>query len=83
MPKEEAIRVEGEVKEALPNAVFRVELENGHRVLAHVSGKMRMHFIRILPGDQVVLELSPYDLTKGRIVYRGRVEDADRRQRRS
>jgi translation initiation factor IF-1 len=69
MPKD-AIRVEGIVKEALPNAMFRVELENGHKVLAHVSGKMRMHFIRILPGDRVTVELSPYDLTKGRIVYR-------------
>ena len=70
MAKEEAIRVEAIVKEALPNAMFSVELENGHRVLAHVSGKMRMHFIRILPGDQVTIEMSPYDLTKGRIVYR-------------
>jgi len=70
MPKEDAIRVEGTVKEALPNAMFRVELPNGHKVLAHVSGKMRMHFIRILPGDRVTLEISPYDLTKGRIVYR-------------
>ncbi len=70
MPKEEAIRVEATVREALPNAMFRVELEGGHRVLAHVSGKMRMHFIRILPGDKVTLEISPYDLTKGRIVYR-------------
>jgi translation initiation factor IF-1 len=70
MPKEEAIRVEATVKESLPNAMFRVELANGHRVLAHVSGKMRMHFIRILPGDRVTLEISPYDLTKGRIVYR-------------
>ena len=68
--KEEAIRIEGTVKEALPNAMFRVELEDGHEVLAHVSGKMRMHFIRILPGDKVTLEISPYDLTKGRIVYR-------------
>lgn len=68
--KEEAIEVEGKIIEALPNAKFRVELENGHRVLAHVSGKMRMHFIRILPGDKVRLELSPYDLTKGRIIYR-------------
>jgi translation initiation factor IF-1 len=59
------------VTEALPNAVFRVELENGHKVLAHVSGRMRMHFIRILPGDTVTVELSPYDLTRGRIVYRG------------
>jgi translation initiation factor IF-1 len=62
--------VEGRVVEALPNAVFRVELENGHRVMAHVSGRMRMNFIRILPGDQVTVELSPYDLSKGRIVYR-------------
>jgi len=69
--KEEAIRVSAVVKEALPNAVFRVELENGHRIIAHVSGKMRMNFIRILPGDVVTIELSPYDLTKGRIVYRG------------
>jgi len=68
--KEEAIEVEGKIIEALPNAMFRVELENGHRILAHVSGKMRMHFIRILPGDKVKLELSPYDLAKGRIVYR-------------
>ena len=67
----DAIRVEGIVREALPNAMFRVELDNGHRVLAHVSGRMRMHFIRILPGDKVTLELSPYDLSKGRIVYRG------------
>ena len=66
----DVIRVEGRVVEALPNAVFRVELENGHRVMAHVSGRMRMHFIRILPGDQVTVELSPYDLAKGRIVYR-------------
>ncbi|MGB2614960.1 MAG: translation initiation factor IF-1 [Phycisphaerae bacterium] len=64
------IRMEGKVSEALPNAVFRVELENGHKVLAHVSGRMRMHFIRILPGDQVTIELSPYDLSRGRIVYR-------------
>jgi translation initiation factor IF-1 len=71
MPKEEPIRIEGVVREALPNAMFSVELANGHRVLAHVSGKMRMHFIRILPGDVVTLEMSPYDLTKGRIVYRG------------
>ena len=71
MPKEEPIEVGGIVKEVLPNAMFRVELENGHIVLAHVSGKIRMHFIRILPGDKVKLEMSPYDLTKGRIVYRG------------
>lgn len=68
--KEEPIRVEGTVVEALPNTMFRVELENKHRVLAHISGKMRMHYIRILPGDKVTVELSPYDLTRGRIVYR-------------
>jgi len=68
--KEELIETEGTVTETLPNAVFRVELENGHKVLAHVCGKMRMHFIRILPGDKVKLELSPYDLTRGRITYR-------------
>ena len=72
MPKEEALRVTATVKESLPNAMFRVQLENGHMVLAHVSGKMRMHFIKILPGDKVTLEMSPYDLTKGRIVYRER-----------
>lgn len=70
MPKEEAVQVEGAVVEALPNAMFRVELENKHIVLAHVSGKMRMNFIRILPGDRVMCELSPYDLTRGRIIYR-------------
>jgi len=70
MAKREAIRVDAEVLEALPNAVFRVALENGHEILAHVSGKMRMHFIRILPGDSVTVELSPYDLTRGRIVLR-------------
>ncbi|UCE18162.1 MAG: translation initiation factor IF-1 [Gemmatimonadota bacterium] len=70
MPKEEGIQVEGTVVESLPNATFRVELENGHRVLAHVSGKMRMHFIKILPGDKVTIELSPYDLSRGRIIYR-------------
>ncbi len=70
MAKERGIRVSAIVKEALPNAVFRVQLENGHMVTAHVSGKMRMHFIRILPGDRVTVELSPYDLSKGRIVYR-------------
>ena len=70
MAKEEAIEVEGRVVEPLPNAMFRVELENGHRVLAHISGKMRMHLIKILPGDKVTVELSPYDLTRGRIVYR-------------
>lgn len=70
MAKEEAIEVMATVSETLPNAVFRVELENGHEVLAHISGKMRKHFIRILPGDRVLVELSPYDLTRGRIVYR-------------
>ncbi len=70
MAKEEAIEVMATVQEALPNAVFRVALENGHEVLAHISGKMRKHFIRILPGDKVLVELSPYDLTRGRIVYR-------------
>jgi translation initiation factor IF-1 len=70
--KEENITVEGTVIETLPNAMFRVELENGHRVLAHISGKMRMHFIKILPGDKVSVELSPYDLKRGRIVYRGK-----------
>ena len=69
-PKEEAIEVEGMIVEPLPNAMFRVELTNGHRVLAHVSGKIRMNFIRILPGDRVLVELSPYDLTHGRITYR-------------
>lgn len=72
MPKEDAIEVEGTVIETLPNAMFRVELENKHRVLAHVSGKMRMHFIKILPGDKVIVELSPYDLTRGRITYRSK-----------
>ncbi len=70
MAKSEPIRVDGTIVETLPNATFRVELENGHRVLAHISGKMRMHFIKILPGDKVTVELSPYDLTRGRIVYR-------------
>jgi len=69
-PKEEAIEVEGTIVEPLPNAMFRVELANGHRVLAHVSGKIRMNFIRILPGDRVLVELLPYDLTHGRITYR-------------
>lgn len=68
--KDDAIELEGTVVEPLPNAMFRVELENGHRVLAHISGKMRMHYIRILPGDKVVVELSPYDLSRGRITYR-------------
>ena len=75
MAKEDHIQVEGKVVEALPNAMFRVELETGHKVLAHVSGKMRMHYIRILPGDKVVVELSPYDLSRGRIVYRGTKKD--------
>lgn len=66
----DTLRLEGTVKERLPNTMFRVELENGHEVLAHISGKMRMHYIRILPGDTVVVEISPYDLTKGRITYR-------------
>ena len=70
MPKKDTIEVEGVVKENLPNAMFRVELDNGHKILAHISGKMRMHFIRILPGDKVTVELSPYDLTRGRITYR-------------
>jgi len=72
MAKEETILVEGTVVETLPNAMFKVELENGHRVMAHISGKMRMHFIKILPGDRVSLELSAYDLTRGRITYRGK-----------
>jgi len=72
MPKEDAIEVEGTVIETLPNAMFRVELENGHRVLAHISGKMRLHFIKILPGDKVTVELSPYDLSRGRIIYRAK-----------
>jgi len=70
MAKEDLIEVEGEIVETLPNAMFRVKLDNGHIALAHVSGKMRMHFIRILPGDKVKLELSPYDLSRGRITYR-------------
>ena len=70
MAKEDVIEVEGTVIEPLPNAMFRVELENGHEIIAHISGKMRMHYIKILPGDKVKLEMSPYDLTKGRITYR-------------
>ena len=70
MSKEDAIEVTGTVVETLPNAMFRVELENGHRVLAHISGKIRLHYIRILPGDKVLVELSPYDLSRGRITYR-------------
>lgn len=70
MAKQSSIKIDGVILEALPNATFRVELENGHEVLAHISGKMRMHYIKILPGDKVALEMSPYDLTKGRIVFR-------------
>jgi len=72
MAKEEPIRVQGTVTETLPNAMFKVELENKHQVLAHISGKMRMHFIKILPGDTVTVELSPYDLSRGRITYRAK-----------
>ena len=72
MAKEEPIQVEGKVKEALANTQFRVELSNGHQVIAHVAGRMRKNFIRIIPGDTVTVELSPYDLSKGRIIYRGR-----------
>ena len=72
MPKDDAIEVEGSVTVPLPNAMFRVKLDNGHEVLAHISGKMRMHFIRILPGDKVKVELSPYDLSRGRITYRAK-----------
>lgn len=72
MPKEEPIKVQGKVIETLPNAMFKVELENKHQILAHISGKMRMHFIKILPGDIVTVELSPYDLTRGRITYRAK-----------
>jgi translation initiation factor IF-1 len=79
MPKADAISVEGTVTETLPNAMFRVELEGGHRVLAHISGKMRMHYIKILPGDRVTVELSPYDLSRGRITYRGKKTEQRRR----
>ncbi|MDP4092458.1 MAG: translation initiation factor IF-1 [Bacillota bacterium] len=72
MPKDDVIEVEGTVIEALPNAMFQVELENGHKVLAHISGKLRMNFIRILPGDKVTIELSPYDLSRGRITWRAK-----------
>jgi len=72
MPKEDMLEIEGTVLEALPNATFQVELENGHQILAHISGKLRMHYIRILPGDKVTVEISPYDLTKGRITWRGK-----------
>jgi len=71
-PKEQTLQVEGTIVEALPNTMFRVDLENGHRILGHISGKMRKHYIRILPGDRVTVELSPYDLTRGRITYRHR-----------
>ena len=70
MAKKDAIQVEGTVEEAMPNATFKVKLENGHQILAHISGKMRMHYIKILPGDKVTVELSPYDLSRGRITYR-------------
>ncbi|MDH4246250.1 MAG: translation initiation factor IF-1 [Deltaproteobacteria bacterium] len=72
MAKEDSIEVEGKVVESLPNAMFRVELVNGHKILAHISGKMRMNYIRILPGDKVTVEMSPYDLTRGRITYRAK-----------
>lgn len=72
MSKQDVIEVEGKVIEALPNAMFQVELENGHKILAHISGKLRMNFIKILPGDRVTIELSPYDLTRGRITWRGK-----------
>jgi translation initiation factor IF-1 len=72
--KEEAIEVEGTIIEPLPNAMFKVELDNGHQVLAHISGKMRMHYIKILPGDRVTIELSPYDLTRGRVTFRAKGE---------
>lgn len=72
MPKQDVIEVEGTVLEAYPNAMFEVELPNGHKILAHISGKLRMHYIRILPGDKVTIELSPYDLTRGRITWRGK-----------
>ena len=72
MPKDDAIEAEGIVVDALPNAMFSVELSNGHKILAHISGKLRMHFIRILPGDKVTVQMSPYDLTRGRITWRGK-----------
>ena len=73
MSKEDVLEVEGKVLEALPNAMFKVELENGHKILAHISGKLRMHFIKILPGDKVTVEISPYDLSKGRITWRAKI----------
>lgn len=72
MSKEDVLEVEGKILEALPNAMFKVELENGHKILAHISGKLRMHFIKILPGDKVTVEISPYDLSKGRITWRAK-----------
>ncbi|MFC1591532.1 translation initiation factor IF-1 [Thermodesulfobacteriota bacterium] len=72
MPRDDIIEMEGEVYETLPNAMFRVKLENGHKVMAHISGKMRMHYIKILPGDRVTVQFSPYDLSRGRIVYRSK-----------
>ena len=81
MSKTDVIEVEGKVVEKLPNAMFQVELENGHQVLAHISGKLRMNFIKILPGDKVTMEMSPYDLSKGRIVFRGQLKDYYRRRK--
>ena len=72
MPKEDVIEIQGTVNETLPNAMFRVSLDNGHKILAHISGKMRMHFIKILPGDRVTIELSPYDLNRGRVTFRAK-----------
>ncbi|MDD3242299.1 MAG: translation initiation factor IF-1 [Eubacteriales bacterium] len=74
MPKQDVIEVEGTVVDAYPNAMFEVELPNGHKIVAHISGKLRMHYIRILPGDKVTVELSPYDLTRGRITWRGKAQ---------
>lgn len=82
MPKEEAILLEGVVRESLPNATFRVEIQGGHKVLARICGKMRVNFIRILPGDTVTIEMSPYDLNRGRIVYRGSLAERAERPRR-
>lgn len=81
MPKEEKIEVDGKVLEALPNAMFRVEIEGGHVILAHISGKMRMNYIRILTGDKVRVELSPYDLSRGRIIYRGEKKKEENTER--
>ncbi len=82
VPKEEPIRVEGVVRESLPNATFRVEIQGGHKVLTRISGRMRVHFIRILPGDTVTIEMSPYDLSRGRIVYRGTIQEREERLKR-